>query len=86
MGDPAAALAGTTIHDRQCALYGVLLGQAVTGTVAVYLWWPMSAVHRALFWTLVPLLTLHLSGAALAFVTRPRETLFRITALRLASR
>jgi cytochrome b561 len=70
----------------QYALYGVLLGQAVTGAVAVYLWWPMSVAHRALFWALVLLLTLHLSGAALAFATRPRETLFRITALRLASR
>jgi cytochrome b561 len=65
----------------QYGLYGVLLGQAVTGTVATYLWWPMSAAHKALFWALVALLALHLSGTALAFVTRPRETLFRITGL-----
>jgi hypothetical protein len=41
----------------------------------------MSAAHKALFWALVALLALHLSGATLAFVTRPRESLFRITGL-----
>jgi cytochrome b561 len=65
----------------QYGLYGVLLGQAVTGAVATCLWWPMSAAHKALFWALVALLALHLSGATLALVTRPRETLFRMTGL-----
>jgi hypothetical protein len=63
----------------------VLLGQPVTGAIAIYLWWPMSMAHKALFWGLVVLIALHLSGATLAFITRPRETLFRITALRLSS-
>ena len=65
----------------QYGLYGVLLGQAVTGAVATYLWWPMNTAHKALFWALVALLAMHLAGATLAFVTRPRETLFRITGL-----
>jgi hypothetical protein len=43
----------------------------------------MNVAHRALFWALVVLLSLHLSGAALSFATRPRETLFRIAAVRL---
>jgi cytochrome b561 len=66
----------------QSGLYVVLLGQAATGAIATYLWWPMNVVHRALFWALVALLALHLCGATLAFVTRPWETLFRITGLR----
>ena len=64
----------------QYGLCAVLLGQ-VTGAVATYLWWPMSAAHKALFWALVALLALHPSGATLSLVTRPRETLFRITGL-----
>jgi cytochrome b561 len=61
-----------------------LLGQAATGAIATYLWWPISSAHQALFWTLVVLVALHLSGAALSFAIRPGETLFRITGLRLA--
>jgi hypothetical protein len=67
----------------QYALYAVLLGQALTGVIATYLWWPMSAAHRAFFFALVALLALHLGGAALSFAARPGETLFRIAALRL---
>jgi hypothetical protein len=67
----------------QYALYVVLLGQALTGAIAIYLWWPMSAVHKTFFFALVVLLALHLGGAALSFAARPGETLFRITALRL---
>jgi cytochrome b561 len=67
----------------QYTLYAVLLGQAFTGAIAIYLWWPMSGAHKAFFFALVGLLVLHLGGAALSFATRPGETLFRITALRL---
>ncbi len=68
----------------QYALYVVLLGQTVTGAIATYLWWPISSAHKALFWTLVVLVALHMGGAAFSFAARPRETLFRITGLRLA--
>ncbi len=61
------------------ALYLVLLIEAVAGAVASYLWWPMSVVHKALFWALLGLVALHLGGAALSFASRPRETLYRIT-------
>jgi cytochrome b561 len=70
----------------QFGLYGVLLGQAVTGAIAIYVWWPMSVAHKTLFWALAVLLAMHLAGATLAFVTRPRETLYRITALGGSSR
>ena len=66
----------------QFGLYAVLLGQAVTGAIATYLWWPMSVGHKALFWALLVLVALHLAGAAISFGSRPRETLFRITGLR----
>jgi cytochrome b561 len=67
----------------QYGLYGVLLAQAVTGAVASYLWWPISSAHKALFVALLILLTAHLAGAAASLVTRPRETIFRITGFRL---
>ena len=70
----------------QYGLYGVLLGQAATGAIASYLWWPMSEAHKALFWALAALVALHLGGAALSVATRPRETLFRITGLRPTGR
>lgn len=65
----------------QYALYLVLLGEAAAGVIASYFWWPMSVVHKALFWALLALVTIHLGGAALAFAARPRETLYRITAI-----
>ena len=77
---------GRLSSSVQYGLYAVLLGQAVTGAVAIYLWWPMSAVHNALFWALIVLLALHLGGATLSFATRPRETLFRIIAVGRVSR
>ena len=66
----------------QYSLYVILIGQAATGAIATYLWWPMSGSHRVLFWVLVLLVALHLAGAVISFVTRPRETLCRITGLR----
>jgi cytochrome b561 len=69
----------------QYCLYLVLLAQAATGAIATYLWWPISAAHRALFWALVVLVALHVAGAAVSVFTRPYETLFRITAVRIGS-
>jgi cytochrome b561 len=69
----------------QYGLYLVLMAQAATGAVASYLWWPMSVAHKALFWALAGLITLHLVGAAVSILTRPDETLFRITGLRTGS-
>ena len=41
----------------------------------------MSVAHKALFWTLLALVALHLGGAVLSFAARPRETLYRITGI-----
>jgi hypothetical protein len=67
----------------QYALYVVLLGQALTGAIEIYLWWPMSIAHKASSSRSWSLLTLHLGGAVLSFAKRPGETLFRIAAVRL---
>lgn len=64
-------------------LYAILLAQALTGMIAIDFWWPANLAHKALFWVLGALIGLHLGGAALSFVESPRETLFRITRLRL---
>ena len=69
----------------QYALYLVLLAEAAAGAIASYLWWPMSIAHKALFWALLALVTLHLGGAALSLAARPRETLFRITGILMRS-
>lgn len=68
----------------QYSLYVVLLAQAATGAVATYLWWPASVAHKGLFFVLLVLLLAHLAGAAWSFATRPQETLFRVTGMRLA--
>ena len=68
----------------QYGLYAVLLAQAATGATATYLWWPASVAHKGLFYILLVLLAAHLAGAAWSFVTRPRETLFRMTGLNIA--
>jgi hypothetical protein len=85
MDTALAPMAPSARFGRQYALYAVLLGQALTGAIAINFWWPISALHKALFWALFALLALHPVGGANAFITRPRETLFRIMAVRLSS-
>ena len=69
----------------QWGLYFILLAQAATGAIASYIWWPISMVHRALFWALAVLVAVHVAGAVVSMITRPRETLRRITGLRVGS-
>lgn len=63
------------------AFYAVLITEGMTGAIATYFWWPISAAHTALFWTLLALFVVHLGGALLSFAVRPRETLYRITGI-----
>lgn len=67
----------------QYGLYVTLLAQAATGAIASYIWWPISTAHRALFWALAALVAVHVAGAAVSLITRPHETLLRITGLRV---
>ncbi|MDR3375906.1 MAG: cytochrome b/b6 domain-containing protein [Ancalomicrobiaceae bacterium] len=67
----------------QFGLYGVLLGQAVSGAITSYLWWPMHLVHRGFFYLLLGFVALHLAGAAWSLLSAPLSTVRRITGWRL---
>ena len=45
------------------AFYAVLVTEGVTGAVASYLWWPISAVHVILFKILLGLVAVHVAAA-----------------------
>ena len=60
------------------AFYVVLLAQAATGAVATYLWWPISAVHRALWLVLLGLIVIHVAAALWHHLVRRNETLARM--------
>lgn len=45
------------------AFYAVLIAQGVTGAIAAYFWWPISAVHVLLFKLLLALVAAHVAGA-----------------------
>lgn len=45
------------------AFYAVLITEGITGAVASYLWWPISAVHVILFKILLGLVALHVGAA-----------------------
>jgi cytochrome b561 len=63
-------------------LYGILGLQAATGAVATYFWWPISAVHRYLFWTFIALVTLHAAAALWHQLMLKDGLLWRITGLK----
>lgn len=55
------AFAARTVHY---AFYVVLVLQGVTGAIAAYFWWPMSALHQLLFDVLLALIAVHFLAAA----------------------
>src|SRR5271166_4264649 len=79
MAEPASAMATAALFRCPVRALCRLAGAGRRRRIATCLWWPISSAHRALFWALVVLVALHLSGAALSFAARPSETLFRIT-------
>jgi len=44
------------------ALYAIIFAQGVTGAVAVYFWWPISATHVVLFKILLGLIIVHVAA------------------------
>jgi cytochrome b561 len=54
------AKAANIVH---LALYATLMGQAFTGAVASYIWWPMGNVHEILFYVFASLVAVHISAA-----------------------
>jgi cytochrome b561 len=45
------------------AFYAVLIAEGLTGAVATYFWWPISATHTVLFKILLMLVTIHVAAA-----------------------
>jgi cytochrome b561 len=73
----------TGVH---AAFYVILAGQAATGALASYVWWPISVVHRWLFIALLCAIALHLAGVAASLLLSWRETVWRITGLDLSTK
>ena len=83
IGAPAPLAAKVRLAARlaQCvhfASYAVLIAEGVTGAVASYFWWPMSAAHVILFDLLLALVTIHVAAAAWGQFVRKDATLRRI--------
>jgi cytochrome b561 len=90
-GRPAWSTAMPRWKDRlatgvHAAFYVILAAQALTGAIASYRWWPMSAVHRWLFLALLITVALHLAGVGASLLLSWRETVWRITGLAFPKR
>jgi len=78
---PMAALGSLAARLAQgvhFAFYAVLIAEGVTGAVASYFWWPMSAVHVILFDLLLALVTIHVAAALWGQFVRKDAALRRI--------
>jgi cytochrome b561 len=87
-GAPPSANAHNSWQEKlsKCVhfgLYGILGLQAVTGAVAAYFWWPVSAAHRTLFFVFVALVILHAAAALWHQLMLKDGLLWRITGLKL---
>ncbi len=63
---PGDAGGGFTIRLAQgvhFAFYAVLITEGITGAIASYFWWPISAAHVILFNVLLALVTIHVAAA-----------------------
>lgn len=62
-GGGRKGLAARLARGVHFAFYTVLITEGVTGAIATYLWWPMSAAHVILFDALLVLVTIHVAAA-----------------------
>jgi cytochrome b561 len=62
-GDAAGGLAARLAQMVHFTFYAVLIGEGVTGAIATYFWWPISAAHVVLFKVLLALVTIHVAAA-----------------------
>ena len=68
IGAPAPIVAAGSFAARLAlgvhfAFYAVLIAEGMTGAIATYLWWPMSAAHVIFFDILLALLSMHVAAA-----------------------
>lgn len=62
-GGAAGFLATRLAQGIHLAFYAVLIMEGVTGAIASYFWWPISAVHVILFKILLGLIAIHIAAA-----------------------
>ena len=61
--DAAGGVAMRLAQSIHVAFYAVLIAEGVTGAVASYFWWTISAAHVILFKVLLALVTIHVAAA-----------------------
>jgi cytochrome b561 len=62
-GDAAGGFTVRFVQGVHFAFYAVLITEGITGAVASYFWWPISAVHVILFKVLLALVAIHVAAA-----------------------
>ena len=82
IGAPAPGKGGAG-YDRLArgvhfAFYAVLIAEGVTGALASYFWWPISAAHVFLFKVFLALATIHVAAALWREIVRKEAVLGRI--------
>jgi cytochrome b561 len=75
---PAVSRAATLGH---AALYALIIAQGLTGAIATYFWWPISAVHVVLFKLIVVAVAGHIAMAFWHEFIRKDGTLRRMLPL-----
>jgi len=74
-GDRATTVSRGGVHF---AFYAVLIAEGVTGVLASYFWWPISAAHVFLFKVFLALATIHVGAALWREIVRKEAVLGRI--------
>jgi cytochrome b561 len=74
----AGAVAYWLAQAVHLAFYAVLIGEGLTGAIATYLWWPISAAHVILFKVLLALVTIHVAAALWHEFVRKDATIRRM--------
>ena len=76
-GTWAARLAGAA----HWGFYALLVAQGVTGAIATYFWWPISAAHVVLFKVFLALLVVHVAAALWRAVVKRDGAMARIVGM-----
>lgn len=62
-GDAAGGFTLRLARGVHFAFYALLITEGITGAVASYFWWPISAAHLTLFKVLLALVAIHVASA-----------------------
>lgn len=77
-GNSVSIFATRLAQGVHATFYAVLITEGVTGAVATYYWWPISAVHVILFKVLIALVTVHVAAALWHGLVRKDDVAHRI--------